>query len=32
MLTALLTNAVSGAVENVRATIIREKQSRMAQQ
>jgi hypothetical protein len=32
MLTALLTSAVSGVVENVRATIIREKQSRMAQQ
>src|SRR5436190_22129143 len=32
MLTALLTSAVSAVVENVRATIIREKQSRMAQQ
>jgi len=32
MLTALLTRAVSAVVENVRATIIREKQSRMAQQ
>ena len=32
MLTALLTSAVSGVVENVRATIIREKQSRIAQQ
>ena len=32
MLTALLTRAVSGVVENVRATIIREKQSRIAQQ
>src|SRR5277367_2808115 len=32
MLTALLTSAVSGVVENVRATTIREKQSRMAQQ
>ena len=32
MLTALLTSAVSGVVENVRATIIRENQSRMAQQ
>ena len=32
MLTALLTKAVSAVVENVRATIIREKQSRIAQQ
>ena len=32
MLTALLTSAVSAVVENVRATIIREKQSRIAQQ
>ena len=32
MLTALLTKAVSAVVENVRPTIIREKQSRMAQQ
>ena len=32
MLTALLTSAVSGVVENVRATIIREKQSRIARQ
>src|SRR5271156_3853832 len=32
MLTALLTSAVSGVVEKVRATTIREKQSRMAQQ
>ena len=32
MLTALLTRAVSGVVEKVRATIIREKQSRIAQQ
>ena len=32
MLTALLTSAVSAVVEKVRATIIREKQSRIAQQ
>jgi hypothetical protein len=32
MLTALLTRAVSAVVENVRATILREKQSRMVQQ
>jgi hypothetical protein len=32
MLTALLTKAVSALVEKVRATIIFEKQSRMAQQ
>jgi hypothetical protein len=32
MLTALLTSAVSADVENVRATIKREKQSRIAQQ
>jgi hypothetical protein len=32
MLTALLTREVSAVVENVRATIIREKQSRIAQQ
>ena len=32
MLTALLTNAVSAVVEKVRATIMREKQSNIAQQ
>ncbi len=32
MLTALLTSAVSAVVENPRATIMREKQSRVAQQ
>lgn len=32
MLTALLTSAVSGVVANVRATIMREKQPRIAQQ
>ncbi len=32
MLTALLTSAVSAVVEKVRATIMREKQSRIAQQ
>jgi hypothetical protein len=32
MLTALSTSAVSGVVENVRATIFGEKQSRLAQQ